>query len=110
MPTTCVIEFENNPARVIYTGQILRGRVHLKLTKAKTLHGIYIKVVGSAKTHFKTHDSSKAATNKGKEEYLDERSYLVGAPNGKDSIFMIVSSLKTGLVFALLSTAIKIYM
>lgn len=46
MSTTCKIEFENNPRRVVYAGQLLRGRVRLNLTKSKTVRGLYIRIHG----------------------------------------------------------------
>lgn len=52
MPTTCKIEFENNPSQVVYSGQLLRGTVHLTLTSAKNIRGAYIKINGSAYAHW----------------------------------------------------------
>lgn len=37
--TTCEINFDDNPDRVYYGGQIVRGTVHLALAKEKTIRG-----------------------------------------------------------------------
>lgn len=39
MPTSVEIVFDNNPKRVYYGGQTVRGKVHLKLAKEKTVRG-----------------------------------------------------------------------
>lgn len=39
-PTSCDIYFDNNPSRVFYGGQLLSGRVVLKLFKEKTVRGL----------------------------------------------------------------------
>lgn len=39
-PTSCDIYFDNNPSRVFYGGQLLNGRVVLKLFKEKTVRGL----------------------------------------------------------------------
>lgn len=41
MPTTCVIEFDNNSEKVFYGGQLLSGKVTLTTTKEKTVRGKY---------------------------------------------------------------------
>lgn len=37
--TTCLIEFDNNPQKVFYGGQLLSGQVSLTLHKEKTVRG-----------------------------------------------------------------------
>lgn len=39
MPTSVEITFDNNPQRVYYGGQAVRGKVHLKLAKEKIVRG-----------------------------------------------------------------------
>lgn len=38
--TTCLIEFDDNPQKVFYGGQLLSGRVTLQLHKEKTVRGV----------------------------------------------------------------------
>lgn len=47
MPIACEIEFENNPKKVVYSDQILRGIVHLtKRTDEKIIPKACINIVG----------------------------------------------------------------
>lgn len=82
MPTSCEIEFENNPMKVIYAGQLLRGTVQLSLTEEKTVRGVYIRIHGKAYTHWTTGSGDNRKTYTGSEDYLDERTYFVGGSSG----------------------------
>lgn len=82
MPTSCEIEFENNPMKVIYAGQLLRGTVQLSLTEEKTVRGVYIRIHGKAYTHWTTGSGDNRKTFTGSEDYLDERTYFVGGSSG----------------------------
>lgn len=46
MPTICKIDFENNPMKVLYAGQLLKGTVKLTLTSQKDIRGVYINILG----------------------------------------------------------------
>lgn len=85
MPTTCTIDFENSPIKVIYSGQLLRGTVHLKLSSEKHVREIFIKIVGKAQTCWSEDASSKKKTYKGNVEYLNDQVCLVGHTDGKNS-------------------------
>lgn len=39
MAVTCVIEFDNNPYGTFFAGQVLNGKVTLKLEKLKLVKG-----------------------------------------------------------------------
>lgn len=82
MPTTCDIEFNNNPQKVLYAGQLLSGSVRLVLTEQKTVRGIYVRIIGKAYCHWTegTGDNRKSYT--GSEEYLNEKTYFVGGEHG----------------------------
>lgn len=82
MPTTCQLEFENNPSKVIYSGQYLHGKVHMSLTREITVRCVYLKILGNASTLWTKGDSSHGKTFKGSEEYLDEQTDFVGGTNG----------------------------
>lgn len=84
MPTTCEINFENNPLRVLYTGQWLRGSVDLNLTEAKTVRGIYINIHGSAHSHWSQGSGKSRKSYTGHEQYLDERTNFVGGSTGRE--------------------------
>lgn len=50
MPTSCEIDFENNPIMVIYAGKLLRGRVKLNLSEEKNVRGVYLNINGKGYT------------------------------------------------------------
>lgn len=83
MPTTCVTEFENNPLKVVYSGQILRGTVDLTLTSEKIVRAVYIKIIGNAQTYWTEGTGDKRKSYKGSVEYLNDRVYLAGRSDGK---------------------------
>lgn len=44
----CLIEFENNPEKVVYTGTTVTGTVRLTLPEQITVRCVYIKISGVA--------------------------------------------------------------
>lgn len=82
MPTTCNIEFENNPMKVVLAGQLLRGTVQLILTKEKNVCGVYVYIHGGASVFWK--EGRREIT--GEETYLSELMYIVGERNGMVSM------------------------
>lgn len=81
MTTRCGVEFENNPSRVIYSGQMLRGTVHLVLTSEKNVRGIYIRVTGQGHTHWTEGSGDSRKSYWGNEDYFNALFYLVGGNN-----------------------------
>lgn len=79
MPTTCNIEFEDNPIKVVYAGQLLRGTVELTLTNPKNVCGVYVRIYGFASVQWK--EGRRERT--GQEDYINERMYFVGERSGK---------------------------
>lgn len=82
MPTTCEIDIEDNPYKVIHSGQLLCGTVTLKLTKNKKIRGIFIKITGSAHAHWTTGGKNSSSYTRD-EDYLNEKKYLLGGNLGK---------------------------
>lgn len=82
MPTTCIVEFENNPQKVVYAGQLLRGTVQLTLTEEKNARGVYIEIRGEAYAHWTKKKGKRTKHYNGEEEYLNERTYFVGGSEG----------------------------
>ncbi|XP_055302464.1 arrestin domain-containing protein 17-like [Sitodiplosis mosellana] len=84
MPTTCEIEFENNPLKVVYAGQLLRVALRLNLTKQKKVRGVYFQLYGSACASWTEYEwfgglhSNRWKIYNGNEEYLNKVSYFVG--------------------------------
>lgn len=74
MSINCCIDLENNPMRVVYAGQLLRGTVRLKLMDKTTVSSIYIRISGKVFAQWKVGNSVVTA----KEDCLDERIQLVG--------------------------------
>lgn len=85
MPTSCEIDFENNPMKVIYAGQLLRGTVRLHLTEHKDVRGIYVRIYGTAHARWSTGSGKNRKTYTGDEDYLNEKTYFVGGPDGSVS-------------------------
>lgn len=82
MAIECFIDFENNPSKVVYTGQLLRGNVQLKLTEPKNVRGVYIKIKGKAYAHWTEGSGDNRKSYTGEEEYINERTYFVGGNSG----------------------------
>lgn len=51
MPTTCGIELESHPSNVVNSGEYLRGRIHLNLTKKKLISAINVTITGLERVH-----------------------------------------------------------
>lgn len=83
MPTTCIVDFENNPQKVLYAGQLLRGTVQLTLTEEKNVRGVFIHVLGQAYAHWTKKRGKRTKHYRGEETYLDERTYFVGGSEGE---------------------------
>lgn len=98
MPTTCDISFDN-PEKVYYAGQMLRGTVRLTLTKEHKVRGVYVRIFGRAYAYWTEHCSSNHNSHRsdgnrrsgghsvsytGEEDYLDEKTYFVGGPNASN--------------------------
>lgn len=83
MPTTFEIDFENNPEKVFYAGQLVRGTIKMTLTSEKTVRGVYIIITGKAYCHWTTGSGNDRKSHTGKEDYLEEKTYLYGDDNGK---------------------------
>lgn len=77
MLTTCQIEFENNPVKVFYPGELLRGIVRVKLLEETFVRSIHIELRGEAYTNWVTFSNSYECD----EQYMNERTYFEGGSN-----------------------------
>lgn len=63
---------------------MLRGTIHLNLTRTKKVRGVYLVISGKASAKWEEYsksssdDSHEWDTFRGKEDYLSERSYFIG--------------------------------
>lgn len=78
METKCDIEFENNPNKVVYAGQMLRGTVKLKFTEPKMVRAIYIQIEGKANCNLK----EAILQYIGQEVYLNETTRFIDGYGG----------------------------
>lgn len=85
MATTCEIEFENNPSKVVFSGEIMRGTVHLTLTEEKNVFAVFLKITGCQYTRFSKGDGKNRRSYTGNEKCLDERINFVDNTNGECS-------------------------
>lgn len=53
MPTACEIEFENNPLKAVYSGQLLRDNVNSSLNEWKKVRGVFINICVKAFCHWR---------------------------------------------------------
>lgn len=79
IPTTCEVTFENNAEKICYAGQMIYANVRLNLEKEKKVRGVYVIFKGYScaaiqvgRTRFK-----------GKEVYLNEKTYFIHNDDGK---------------------------
>ncbi|XP_055295696.1 arrestin domain-containing protein 1-like [Sitodiplosis mosellana] len=82
MSATCDIEFENNPRKIIYAGQLLRGTVRLNLTENFNVRSVYVRIRGKAFASWNSVET-KVEVN---EDYLDKKMYFVGSRESTSKI------------------------
>ena len=82
MSIDCVIDFENNPSKILYAGQLLRGTVRLTLREEKKVRGVYIRIYGKGYCRWSRQRGRKTVHYVGNELYLNETTYLVGSEHG----------------------------
>lgn len=90
MPTLIDIDLENNPEKVLYAGQLLRGTIKLATTSEKRVRGIYVQITGKGYCRWSKGSGKSRNTYTGREYYLDEKTYLYGDENGKFTNFAAV--------------------
>lgn len=73
MPTTCKFE---NPLKIFYSGQPIKGKIEIHLTRVKKVHGIFIVFSGKGEKSYGKHIRQ--------ERYIKDREYLIGGINGKN--------------------------
>lgn len=83
MAITCDIDFENNPNKIFYAGQLLRGTVRLRLNDRKNVRGVHIRIDGKAYCRWTRNGGRRHRVYIGNELYLNETKYLVGGDEGK---------------------------
>lgn len=95
MPITCKVEFEKNPSAVFYSGQVLRGTIHLTTTEEKVFGKASVKIVGNGSVSFTESipgrkydeaqkayvDENQTVERKREETYLSETTHFI---NGND--------------------------
>lgn len=77
MPTTCEIEFDDNPMKIVFAGELLCGVVRVKLTKEQNIRAIYIRFYGHASVRM---DNSTRSANR--QTYLNKKIFLDRENNG----------------------------
>lgn len=80
MPTTCEIDFDDNPMKIVFAGELMCGTVRIKLTKEQGIRSIYLRINGHASVRMdnQTHNADR-------QTYLNKKIYLVRGNNGKTS-------------------------
>lgn len=77
MPTTCEIDFDDNPMKIIFAGELLCGTVRLRLTKEQNIRTIFIRIYGHASVRM---DNSTRCSNR--QTYLNKKIILARGNNG----------------------------
>lgn len=94
MSAICTIEFENNPTKVVYSGQLLRGNVHIILNKMISVKNISLRISGDAYSRWTDGFSDDETTYTGSENYLNERIYLMRGQEGINYCYFWLISIK----------------
>lgn len=68
----------------------MRGKIHLNLTERKTIRGIYIRICGTAKVHWSEGTDDDRKSYSGNEDYLYNKTFLVGGDSGTVQNIQIV--------------------
>ncbi|XP_043652431.1 arrestin domain-containing protein 17 [Drosophila teissieri] len=83
MVVTCEIDFDNNPHGTYFGGQVLTGRVTLKLDKTKLVKAITLNITGYAETRWiervTRNRRRRRRTFYGREDYIASKTFLVGS-------------------------------
>lgn len=81
----CSIEFENNPSKVIQTGQQLCATIHLTLNESTKVRGVFIIISGKVFTRGPSGYANRSKVPTGEEKYsILEQTYLLGGSNGNN--------------------------
>lgn len=80
MPTTCEIDFDDNPMKIVFAGELLCGTVRIKLTKEQGVRAIYLRINGHASVRM---DDPTNSSNR--QTYFNKKIYLVRGNNGKNT-------------------------
>lgn len=84
MPITCVVEFENNPTKIFYAGQLIRGQVKLTSTDKETkVRGAFIQLYGKGFVSWSEGCARDQKSFTDEEYYLNESTYFIGGSGKK---------------------------
>lgn len=86
MQTSCDIEFENNPTKVFYSGQQIRGTVKLSHAETHPWCEMFIRIKGEGYVKWDEGSGSSTKTYTGFKSYVDERVYIPGGQTGKSPL------------------------
>lgn len=84
MSIICVIDFENNAAKIVYSGQILCGTVKLVLSEPKTIRGIILTFTGKVLTYWPRGTGKHLSPYGQSKDFFLDRMYLIGSSHGKN--------------------------
>ncbi|EDW59558.1 arrestin domain-containing protein 3 [Drosophila virilis] len=83
MGVTCIIDFDNNPHGTFFAGQVVTGKVTLKLDKQKLVKAVTFNISGFAETHWTesrgTGKNKSSDTYSAREDYIASQTYLAGS-------------------------------
>ncbi|XP_017145460.1 arrestin domain-containing protein 2 [Drosophila miranda] len=85
MTVTCEIEFDNNPHGTYFGGQVLTGRVTLKLDKVKLVKAVTLNINGYSETRWRERTGGSTRRRRaqrefyGREDYIASKTFLVGS-------------------------------
>lgn len=78
----CAIAFDENPAKVYYSGQLISGTIQLTLREQKKLQGVSAKVIGVAFVFYEGNGQSNTEFRV-KDNFFEKRIELVLESGGK---------------------------
>lgn len=68
MHNSCEIQFENNPKKIVYAGQLIQGAVRLNLMERTNVRSVHLRINGKA----------SACWQDGRTNYVNEEQCLDG--------------------------------
>ncbi len=79
----CAIEFDENPSKIYYSGQVINGTIKLTLGEKKKVRGVFAQIICVAYVRFIEMNGQTNTEYTGREIVFEKRVELIDGPTGK---------------------------